>query len=67
MMRPMFSRRHYKMIAEHVNAFISIPEPIQPVDVVSMLASMFKMDNGKFDERKFVEACGMRWNEYCQQ
>lgn len=62
----MFTKQHYEAIAQEVNTFIHIPEPIQPIDVVTMLAFLFKRDSTRFDEQKFVKACGMTWEEYCQ-
>jgi len=62
----MFTRRHYKKAAETVKGFLESPDPIQPVDVVAMFVNMFKEDNPNFSEHKFITACGMRWEDYCQ-
>jgi len=61
----MFTKQHYEKTAETVKEFLQSQEPIEPVDVVAMLVSMFKKDNPNFDEYKFVKACGMNWSEYC--
>jgi len=62
----MFSRRHYKKIAAELKKFGESPDPIQFVDVVSLFAEIFRLDNPAFNEQKFVEACGMSWEIYCE-
>ena len=62
----MFTRKHYKQCAQEVKKFLQSPESIQPIDLVSLFVTLFKPDNERFDERKFVEACGLTWEEYHQ-
>ena len=63
----MFSRKHYKKVASEVKFFLSCEGVIQPCDVVHMLSNMFKQDNPSFDERRFIAACGMTWEDYAQE
>jgi len=63
----MFTKQHYEAIADKTREFLSSPDPIQPIDLVTMLVELFESDNSKFDPQRFVEACGMSWLEYCQE
>ena len=65
-MANLFSRRHYKLFASEVKFLLISPDPIQPVDIAHLLSDIFRMDNPRFKEQRFVEACGMTWEEYQQ-
>lgn len=71
--RPMFTRRHYKVIAEVISSEHAAVSS-RPVDraqafftirrVMIGLERMFKRDNPAFTSDKFREACGevLTWN-----
>ena len=61
----MFTKQHYDKVASEIRQFLESPDPIQPVDVVHLFTTMFEMDNPRFITHKFVDACGMTWEEYC--
>ena len=61
----MFYKKQYKDIAANLKWLFESPDPIQSVDIVAALAVLFQEDNPNFDERKFGEACGLSWEEYC--
>ena len=63
----MFTKRHYQTAAREVAYFLKSEDPIEPVDVVSLFVNIFKPDNTEFDEKRFVEACGLTWASYCQE
>lgn len=55
-MTPTFSRRHYEKIAEVFNKYGG--HDVHPMPSVRWsLVHMFKADNPRFDENKFLRAC----------
>lgn len=63
----MFTKRHYEVVAKTTRRFLLSDDPIQPVGLVNLLVGIFEEDNPNFDDRQFVEACGMDWDEYCME
>lgn len=59
----MFTRQHYKAIAEIVKKNTArtgeIMVYIKRADVVCDLADYFAQDNPRFDRDRFLEACGL--------
>lgn len=54
-MNPTFSRRHYQEIAKVINK--SGFNPLTKDGITNHLIVMFKTDNPRFDESRFLRAC----------
>lgn len=65
------SRKHYREVAEIIKAERNVGhddglsvETITGIDlatrnIASRIATMFKIDNSRFDREKFLDACGI--------
>lgn len=60
----MFTKQHYKAVAKIISQYSTTPHGDKPF-LVKEFVKLFKPDNQLFNEVKFVEACGMSWEEYC--
>lgn len=64
----MFMRQHYKAIAEiikiekaHHSVFTGHhPAQMACNEIASKLSDYFSEDNSRFDQQKFLEACGIK-------
>lgn len=61
-----FQRRHYLRLAEAVKGLVaeSALSLDDLIDVVRSLSEVLYLDNHRFDEIRFVEACGISWCLY---
>ena len=58
----MFSARHYTFIAKIMDSqrsMVSTADEVNTLeDLTNCMAQAFKLDNPRFDEDRFIEACG---------
>lgn len=55
MAKPMFQKRHYEAIAQSLQDACDGSK--EWGEIVSHLATMFRVDNGQFDRGRFAAAC----------
>lgn len=63
----MFNKRHYVALAAKTKELLSGSDHTQPADpmgMIAMLVELLESDNTNFQPQRFVEACGIRWEDY---
>ncbi len=56
----LFARRHYRVIATEIKDCLQASDyPHETARLARNLAIIFEKDNARFQEDKFLEACGL--------